>query len=397
MRKLIAMFVLVAATALPGEAKPKVGNQASRKCPTPGEVYATDPTTGRGRCIAVIKCSALDTDVKTADEALQSERVEIKALGDGVDPKTADVTKYSAFGQSFMIINEIPNTVKEEVKVCLQTGHKLDEIWPKVSKIAIDAYFMAGEEADFKEKEVQALLQHYNKVVAKYNHLLNTVRAAQASGPQTAPPSTTASSATSHTKATPLTVCAQQPPATRPVVVSFAVADSNGVHPGVMGWTKKWVRKNARKFPDVSFQDCPAQGAQNYLIVFSTSTNVLSGFDPVVKTNTSTSTSSVSGSGTATDSSGSTWNFTFDGDVDTTTTTTTQENVPYTIQSNTLYATAYNQQGAMVSQRWHVFRSKRGGDVWNSAGYNLGSALFAIDARGRLLHAVVKDIVKKSK
>ncbi len=130
-------------------------------------------------------------------------------------------------------------------------------------------------------------------------------------------------------------------------VISFAIADERGsVHPGMMGWTTNWIRKNAKKFPDVLFQQgCPVHGAQNYLIVFSASARVLSGFDPVVTTSTSTDTTPVSGSGTVTDNNGSTWNYTVNGTVTTTTTTTTQENVPYTIQSNTLYATAYDEHG----------------------------------------------------
>lgn len=182
-------------------------------------------------------------------------------------------------------------------------------------------------------------------------------------------------------------------------IVSFAIADpKGGVHPGMAGWTENWIRKNAKKYPNVLFQQgCPIRGAENYLVVFSASASALSGFDPVVTTNTSTNTTPVSGSGTVTDNYGSTWDYTFSGDVTTTTTTTTQENIPYTIQSNTLYATAYDEHGVIVSQRWHVYNSKQGGDAANSLGYNLGSALGAINSRGRLLNAVVKDIAGKKK
>lgn len=172
--------------------------------------------------------------------------------------------------------------------------------------------------------------------------------------------------------------------ANAPMVISFAVADSGGIHPGVPAWTQNWIRKNAKKYPGVSFQQGrPVQGAQNYLIVLSTSANAVSGFDPVVNTDTSTNTTPVSGSGSITDNYGSTWNYIFDGQVTTTTTTTTHENVPYTVESNTLYATAYDEHGVMISQRWHVYSTKQGGDAANSLGYNLGNALFAINAKGR--------------
>jgi hypothetical protein len=216
--------------------------------------------------------------------------------------------------------------------------------------------------------------------------------------PSAAPASAQASAPAPNTMPVPTAPCAVLRPSEAPLaVISFAIADRGAVHSGAMGWTRNWVDKNGKKFPEALFQDCPVQGAKNYLIVFSASRTVLNGFEPVVRTSTSTSTSPVSGSGTLTDSYGFTWSFTYNGDVTTTTTTTTQENVPYTIQSNTLYATAYDEHGVMVSQRWQVYSTKQGGDAANSLGYNLGSALFAINSRGRLLNAVVRDIVGNKK
>ena len=123
----------------------------------------------------------------------------------------------------------------------------------------------------------------------------------------------------------------------------------------------------------------------------------MSGFDAVLRTNTSTSTSPVSGNGTVTDNYGSTWNYSYNGEITTTTTTTAQENVPYTIESNTVYATAYDEHGQVISQHWHVYSTKQGGDTANSIGYNLGSALASINARGRLVNAVVKDVEASDK
>lgn len=220
-------------------------------------------------------------------------------------------------------------------------------------------------------------------------HVAETV--APASAP-TAPAAPAAPAAT-------ITPSASEPSRKVPEkVVGFAIADGNGVHSGMPGWAQNWIRKNAKKYREISFQQGrPVQGAQNYLIVLSSSANAVSGFDPVVRTDTSTDTTPVSGSGTVTDNYGSTWDYTYDGQVTTTTTTTTQENVPYTVESNTLYATAYDESGAMISQHWHVYSTKQGGDAANSLGYNLGNLLFAINARGHLLSEVVKDIEGKRK
>lgn len=177
-------------------------------------------------------------------------------------------------------------------------------------------------------------------------------------------------------------------------VVSFALADASGIHlfMGTGNWIANWVQKNAKKYPDMCFSQTPSGGHANYLIVLSQSANYFTGFDPVVRTNTSTSSGPVSGNGTVTDNYGEMWNYTYNGTTTTTTTTTDHENVPYTINSNTIFAYAYAEGGAIVSRRYHVFSSKSGGDAANTAGYNIGSALASINARGRLLGSVVKDI-----
>jgi hypothetical protein len=177
-------------------------------------------------------------------------------------------------------------------------------------------------------------------------------------------------------------------------VVSFALADASGVHPfmGTGNWIGNWVQKNTKKHPDICFSQAPMQVHANYLIVLSQSTGYLTGLDPVVRTDTSTSTTPVSGSGTVRDNYGGMWNYTYDGTATTTTTSTIHENAPYTINSRTIYAYAYGDGGAIISQRYHVYSTKTGGDAANSAGYNIGNALGAINARGRLLNSVVKDI-----
>src|SRR5208283_1925897 len=119
------------------------------------------------------------------------------------------------------------------------------------------------------------------------------------------------------------------------------------------------------------FSQRPMQDRANYLIVLSQSASYFHGFEPVVKTD-------------------ETWNYTDDGTA--TTTKTTRENVPYTINSNTIFANAYDDRGALVSHRSHVYNKKSGGDPVDSAEYNLENELGAINARGRLIHSVVMDI-----
>jgi hypothetical protein len=175
--------------------------------------------------------------------------------------------------------------------------------------------------------------------------------------------------------------------------VSFAVADHNGgIEYYVPNWVQKWIKKNAKKHPDILFTQEKSVENNSYLVVLSDSAHALSGFEPVTHTSTSTSTSPVSGSGTVTDYNGDRWNYTYDGTVTTTTTTRTTQNEAYTIDSSTLYATTFDSRGGTVSQHWHEYSTKSGGDAYNSLGYNLGNALAAINARGRLLSAAMKDI-----
>jgi hypothetical protein len=110
------------------------------------------------------------------------------------------------------------------------------------------------------------------------------------------------------TRTTSTNGCSAQPAVD--VAIAFGIADSSGVHPGVMGWTRNWINKNAKNFPTVAFQGCAAESLRNYLIVFSSSKSVLNGFDPVLRSSTSTSTSPVSGTGTVSNMYGSTWNYT---------------------------------------------------------------------------------------
>lgn len=172
-------------------------------------------------------------------------------------------------------------------------------------------------------------------------------------------------------------------------VISFAVATPNGVQPYYPDWIESWVKKNAKKYPSVCFAQ-NASGRNPFVIIMSTSRNAFTGLQ--VTRVTTTTPISGSGNGTVTDNYGGMWQYTYSYDG----TVTTSQNVasPYVINSNTLFATAYDSRGSVVAEGRHVYSSQTGGDPYSSLGYNLGSALAAINARGRMLTGVVKTISK---
>ena len=176
--------------------------------------------------------------------------------------------------------------------------------------------------------------------------------------------------------------------------ISLAVAGGGRMDLLVPDFARKWISKNSRKYDGVCFSQTPVAGAENYLLVFSTTESAFDGIYPRLKTNTSTSTTPVSGSGTVTDSYGGMWNYTYDGTVTTTTTTTVQENLPYRDTSDTLYLHSYNQNGRLISERWRTVTSRQGGDGMGTLGYNLGSSLSAIHFKEHLLKATVADVIR---
>jgi hypothetical protein len=177
--------------------------------------------------------------------------------------------------------------------------------------------------------------------------------------------------------------------------IAFAIVEGRSVASLIPDFAEKWVKNNQRKFPGLCFSQLPVPGAQNYVFVFSTAQDSLSGFQPVVRTSTSTSTSPVQGGGTITSSSGGMWQYTYDGTVTTTTTTTSTQDVPYTLRESTLYLTVYNSYGSMVRQRWASDSRQLGGDPYQALGHNLGMALRNIHIKERLLKACVEDITGK--
>jgi hypothetical protein len=177
--------------------------------------------------------------------------------------------------------------------------------------------------------------------------------------------------------------------------ISFAWAESDGVHLGAPQWADDWVRKNAKNFPAIRFSQTPVSGVENYLVVFSASTSVLSGFQPVLRISTRTTTAGVSGHGTATDTNGSMWSYTYSGTATATTTTMTTQDVPYTIDLHTLFASVYGGPGnILISRHSESIGRQQGGDSTDAVAYNLGQLIRRIRLKTRLLNAVAKDVVK---
>lgn len=176
--------------------------------------------------------------------------------------------------------------------------------------------------------------------------------------------------------------------------ITFGVAEAGQISYRIPKFAEKWVNKNQRKYPGLCFSQSPNPNSTNYLFVFASSQSAFNGLYPVVRTNTTTSKDPVSGSGTITDYQGGRWGYTFDGTVTTTTTTTTHENLPYTDTTTTLYLNTYQQEGTLISQRYRNITTRQGGDGANTLGYNLGSLLFSIHIKERLLKDGIQDVAK---
>jgi hypothetical protein len=179
--------------------------------------------------------------------------------------------------------------------------------------------------------------------------------------------------------------------------VSFGVFVNGQVVLAEPGWIADWLRKNSKKYSGACFLQSPMAGVANFLMVLTTSSEILIGFDPVVRTNTTTSTTPVSGNGTVRDSYGGFWTYTYNGTVTTMTTTTTQENAEYSLKSNTLYIYTFYENGALVGNRWQTLTTKQGGDPYNTLGNNHGTALAAINFKSRLLKNAMDDLCGPSK
>lgn len=174
--------------------------------------------------------------------------------------------------------------------------------------------------------------------------------------------------------------------------VSSAVVSSSGVEPLFPDFVTHWWKKNAKSYPGVCLSSRPSSTARNYLLVFSTSESYYSGLMPTTHTYTSTSSTTFSVNGSASDQYGNRWNYTGTGDAETTTATTVRENVPYTDRAVGLFARTYDSTGRIIRSDGHLYRTRTGGDAANSAGYNIGSALSNINARGKMLKSALLAI-----
>lgn len=172
--------------------------------------------------------------------------------------------------------------------------------------------------------------------------------------------------------------------------ISFAVATPNGVRSYSPGWVDSWLKKNAKKYPNVCFAQNGGQNA--YVVILSTSHDSFAGLQVVRVTTTTPFSGGGEGDGTVTDNYGDRWRFTYTYTYSGTVTTSENVAAPYEIDSRTLYATAYDSRGNIVAESSHVYSSQTGGDPYSSLGYNLGGALAAINARGRMLTGVVTTV-----
>ena len=174
--------------------------------------------------------------------------------------------------------------------------------------------------------------------------------------------------------------------------VSSAIANSMGAEPLIPDFVTNWWNKNAKDYPGVCLSSKPTPAVRNYLMIFSTSASYYSGLMPTTHMYTSTSSTAFSTNGSVTDQYGDRWNYTATGDAQTTTTTTVHENVPYTDRSAGLFVKTYDSTGRIIRSDGHMYRSRTGGDTYNTAGYNIGSALSNINARGKMLRSALLAI-----
>ena len=117
-------------------------------------------------------------------------------------------------------------------------------------------------------------------------------------------------------------------------------------------WAVKWLERNQKKYPGICFSDTPLPNASNYLIVFFTAGTTAQAAEPVTNKPAAVKTSAGPENGTFTTNFGSTWHYTYENAATTTVTTDWTDKVPHNLQAQTLYATAYTEQGIPISQHW---------------------------------------------
>ncbi|HEX4544926.1 MAG TPA: hypothetical protein VH110_01110 [Candidatus Acidoferrum sp.] len=160
-------------------------------------------------------------------------------------------------------------------------------------------------------------------------------------------------------------------------------------------WAVQWLEKNQKKYPGVCFSDTPSAGVPNYLIVFSTAVPAAQQIEPATTKPASDETSAGPASGTFTTNFGSTWHYTYEKTPTTTVTTDWGDKVPHNLQTPTLYATAYTEQGAPVCQHRPVLIKEAEKESPDSHGRKHDPLAAAARAMGELLGQMLADMPRE--
>jgi hypothetical protein len=171
--------------------------------------------------------------------------------------------------------------------------------------------------------------------------------------------------------------------------VKVAAWTPNGLVPYIPPAGESFMAKNAKHYPRMCLIERLGEylpGVPSYLLVYSYAYGLFSGFQSDKRT------APVSGAGTISDVYGNVWNFTYSGtEVDTL-------EVPYVLRSRSLYLSAYDAAGRLVSHRSLSLSSQFGGNVASAIGYN-GAQLIAMlwNNPSRLIKSVLNDVQRDSR
>lgn len=175
-------------------------------------------------------------------------------------------------------------------------------------------------------------------------------------------------------------------------IVSLGSMEKDRLVLATPDWAVQWLEKNQKKYPGVCLSDTPSAGVPNYLIVFSTATTAAQQIEPVKTKPASVKTSAGPASGTFTTNFGSTWHYTYENAATTTVTTDWNDKVSHNLQTPTLYATAYTEQGIPVSQHWPALPKGGEKESPDSHGRKHDPLAAAARAMGELLGQMLADI-----
>jgi hypothetical protein len=167
--------------------------------------------------------------------------------------------------------------------------------------------------------------------------------------------------------------------------VSVAIATQQGIEQAAPAFVMKWWSKNARKYPYVCMgTDGSTNQPGNYLLLVSASQENINGVTSTVRTYTNTS------KYTFTNSLG----YSSSGTI--TTSTPVRESAEFTDSNSTIFMAVYDSHRSLIGKESHLYSVRSGGDASETLGYNLASALTAINARGRMLKNLMKGVDRSS-